>query len=86
MNPYASRPDQAPRMSVPETESKMDQLQRRLRQLGATGEESLALLEHWYQDTDDWGDEDRARIMRSSDTALRAMIVQVRKEWADATG
>jgi hypothetical protein len=68
----------------PEVMGKLDQLQIRMQALGATPDEIMAMLESWWRDDDDWGDEDRSRILRSSDVALRAMIDQVRREW-DAT-
>ena len=68
---------------VPEQETPLQNLLRRFRLLGASQDEVLAIRENWWVDTDDWGDDDRARVLRSSDSALRAMIAAVRNEWAD---
>ena len=72
------------RVAYPEVEDKLDQLWRRMAELGASPDEIEAMMDTWWTDSDDWGDEDRARVLRSSDGALTAMIVQVRREW-DAT-
>lgn len=69
------------RVPYPEVEDKLDQLWRRLHELGATPDEIEGMMNNWWTDTDDWGDDDRARVLRSSDGALTAMIVQARKEW-----
>jgi len=81
VNPFAARPDTVPRAIQPEVMGPLDQLQVRLRALGATEDEILALLENWWVDSDDWGDDDRRRVRNASDTALRAMIVQSRVEF-----
>jgi hypothetical protein len=67
---------------VPDVETPLGNFLRRLRILGASQDEVLAISENWFTDTDDWGEDDRARLLRSSDGALVKMIRQVRQEYA----
>lgn len=76
-NPKAPRVHRSSNESV----GGVDLMSQRLATLGATPEEIRGMRENWTVDSEDWTEEDRATLLRTSDGDLRRMLKELRDEY-----
>jgi hypothetical protein len=70
----------AARRGAPEVRTPLDDMVRRLSHLGATRDETRALIASWDRFDVDWTPDDQARLLRATDAALTAELAAVRAE------